>query len=185
MDVRPLALDGPLLLTPARHADARGHFSETWRADVLRPHLGAVAFVQDNEAVSRRRGTVRGLHLQRPPEAQGKLVRVVKGAVFDVVVDARAGSPGFGRHVAVTLEARTGNQIWVPPGFLHGLCTLEDETIVLYKVTAHYNPAHDVGVRWNDPALGIAWPVGADAAIVSPRDAGLPLLAAFAPVEAP
>jgi dTDP-4-dehydrorhamnose 3,5-epimerase len=119
---------------------------------------------------------LRGLHCQRPPRAQGKLVRVTRGAVFDVAVDVRAGSLTFGQHVAVELTGGNARQLWVPPGFLHGFCTLTDDTEVLYKVTDGYSQPHDVAVRWNDPQLAIDWPVTASELILSAKDAAAPLL---------
>lgn len=174
MDVEPLAIPEVLLLTPRRFGDDRGFFSETFRADVLRD-LGITAnFVQDNHSRSAAAGVVRGLHYQRPPQAQGKLLRVIAGSVFDVAVDFRVGSPTFGRWVGATLSAQNGVQIWVPPGFLHGFCTLEPGTEVLYKVTEYYAPELDAGIFWNDPALGIDWPVSPEAAILSAKDAVAP-----------
>lgn len=177
MQVERLAIPDVLLVTPPRHGDARGFLSETWK-------LGAWAeigipgpFVQDNHAYSADRGVVRGLHLQLAPNAQGKLVRAVRGAVFDVAVDVRHGSPTFGRHVAAVLSAENWAQLWVPPGFLHGYATIEPHSEVLYKVTAPYDRGAERGVAWDDPALGIAWPVGPEVAILSPKDCVLPRLA--------
>jgi dTDP-4-dehydrorhamnose 3,5-epimerase len=127
--------------------------------------------------MSARKGTLRGLHFQKPPRAQGKLVRVLRGSIFDVAVDIRRGSPTYGRHVGVTLNATDGGQLWVPPGFLHGFCTLDDDTEVFYKVTSYYSPAHDAGVLWNDPALEIEWPVPPHAAFLSDKDQRHPRLA--------
>jgi dTDP-4-dehydrorhamnose 3,5-epimerase len=124
----------------------------------------------------------RSLHFQRPPAAQGKLVRVVKGAIFDVAVDIRGGSPTFGKHVSARLDADHGAQLWVPPGFAHGYCTLDPDTLVSYKVTNFYSPADDGGILWNDPALGIDWPSGAGGAVLSVKDTQLPLLADLAPL---
>ncbi len=169
---------GPVLLTPARHADERGFFSETFSAERFAAAVGEyVSFVQDNHSLSRRAGTIRGLHYQAPPAAQGKLVRVVRGAVLDVAVDIRHGSPGFGRHVAVELSADNWAQLWVPPGFAHGFCTLVPDTEVIYKVTAAYSPGHDFGLAFDDPALGIAWPVDPAAATLSDKDRRQPRLA--------
>jgi dTDP-4-dehydrorhamnose 3,5-epimerase len=121
---------------------------------------------------------LRGLHYQLPPCAQGKLIRVTRGAVLDVAVDIRRGSPGFGSHVAVLLSAENWQQLWVPPGFAHGYCTLEDETEVLYKTTEYYSPAHERGIAWDDPALAIGWPTAPAAMVVAERDRLLPRLAA-------
>lgn len=169
------------LIRPVRHEDHRGFFSEVFSERVLRAAGIEVAMVQDNHSLSRRRGTVRGLHFQVPPHAQAKLVRVVRGAILDVAVDLRDGSPSFGRHVAAVLDAGSGCQIFIPEGFAHGFCTLEPDTEIVYKVSAYYAPSHDRGVRWNDPALGIDWPDFADEALMSARDRALPMLAASPP----
>jgi dTDP-4-dehydrorhamnose 3,5-epimerase len=177
MQVIETAIAAVKLIRPARHGDARGFFSEVFRRDVLERHGIAADFVQDNHSLSRERGVVRGLHFQAPPMAQAKLVRVTAGAVLDVAVDIRRGSPSFGRHVAVRLSAQEWNQLFVPEGFAHGFCTLEADTEVLYKVNRYYAPEHDCGLLWNDPALGIDWPVSAGAALLSPRDRRHPVLA--------
>lgn len=171
------AIPDILLLEPVKHGDARGFFSETYRRSALAEHGVDVDFVQDNHSRSAARGTVRGLHFQKPPRAQGKLVRATRGAVLDVSVDIRRGSPTFGQHVAVRIGEEEWNQVYIPPGFAHGFCTLEPDTEVLYKVTDYYSPEHDAGLRWDDPALGIEWPVGADVATLSDKDTKHPLLA--------
>lgn len=176
MDIRSFDLPGLALVTPRRHGDARGFFAEVWRDDLLAPH-GITGFVQDNHSWSAAPGTVRGLHFQGPPSAQGKLVRCTRGAVLDVAVDLRRGSPTYGRHAAATLSRENGLMIWIPPGFAHGFCTLEPDTEVLYKVTAYYDAARDHGVAFDDPALAIAWPVARDAAVLSVKDAAWPRLA--------
>lgn len=176
MDVIETALPGVRVIRPRRHADRRGWFMETWNRRSFAAAGMPEAFVQDNAALSVARGTVRGLHFQVPPQAQGKLVWVTRGAAFDVAVDIRRGSPSFGQHVSVTLEAKTAEQLWIPPGFAHGYCTLEPDTELVYKVTDFYNPALDRGIRWDDPALRIDWPVRPGEAIVSDKDRGLPLL---------
>lgn len=160
-----------------KHGDHRGFFSEVFRRSALLEHGIDVDFVQENHSLSAARGTVRGLHFQIAPRAQAKLLRVPRGAILDVAVDIRHGSPTFGRHVAVRLGADEWNQIYVPVGFAHGFCTLEPDTEVLYKVSDYYSPEHERGIRWNDPALGIAWPVGADEAVLSPKDREYPMLA--------
>ena len=170
------ALEGVLIFTPKRIEDARGSFMECFRRDVFEAHAPGVGFVQDNLSLTRRRGSVRGLHYQRPPMAQGKLVRCGRGAILDVAVDVREGSPQYGRHVAVELSEENARQLWVPAGFLHGFCTLADDAEVLYKVTAHYSAAHDGGVRFDDPDLGIAWPEFVDPSLLSPKDAAAPRL---------
>jgi dTDP-4-dehydrorhamnose 3,5-epimerase len=171
------ALPEVKILVPERIGDERGFFSEVWNSRELR-RLGIDAgFVQDNHVRNPLAGTVRGLHYQVAPMAQGKLLRVTRGAVFDVAVDIRRGSSNFGRHAGTVVSAENWRQVWVPAGFAHGYCTLEDDTEVLYKVTDYYSPAHERGIAWNDPELAIAWPVAADAAIVSARDRRLPRLA--------
>jgi len=164
------------LIEPVRHADSRGFFSEVFKENELRKHAIDIDFVQDNHSLSVSKGVVRGLHFQIAPFAQAKLLRVTAGSIFDVAVDIRDGSPSFGRHVAVVLSATDWNQILIPEGFAHGYCTLEPNTEVIYKVSAYYSPSHDCGLLWNDPALGIAWPVGADEALVSDKDRKHPVL---------
>jgi dTDP-4-dehydrorhamnose 3,5-epimerase len=176
LDIRSYDIPDVKLLTPRRFGDDRGFFSEVWRDDLFREVCGAVTFVQDNHSYSTRRGTLRGLHFQRPPSAQGKLVRVIRGAVLDVAVDIRHGSPTFGRHIAVELSASNWSQLWVPPGFLHAFCTLQDDTEFLYKVTHVYSPADDGGVIFNDPDLGIDWPIPRSELTLSPKDLALPRL---------
>ena len=173
-----LAIPEVFLFTPPRHADARGPFVETFSKALLDPETGPLDWVQDNQSRSVKAGTLRGLHLQAPPHAQDKLVRVGRGAIFDVAVDVRRGSPTFGRHVSATLSEANGVQIFVPKGFAHGFVTLEPETEVLYKVTHAYAPASERGVLWRDPALAIAWPVAARDIAINARDDGWPLLAA-------
>lgn len=182
MQIEETSLPGVLVITPKRFGDERGWFSEVFRDDLFRRAAGDVGFVQDNHSLSRPVGTVRGLHFQRHPTAQGKLIRCIAGAILDVAVDIRVGSPTFGRHVAVELSAETGRQLWVPVGFAHGFCTLVPDTEVVYKVTAPYSAADDGGILWDDPALGIAWPVGPEAALLSDKDRRQPRLADLAPV---
>jgi dTDP-4-dehydrorhamnose 3,5-epimerase len=176
MKFREFDVPGLKFFVPRRSTDARGFFSEIWIDRWFREEIADVAFVQDNQTVSTRQGTVRGLHFQKPPAAQGKLVRVVRGSIFDVAVDIRKGSPSYRQHVATRLDAAEGAQLWVPPGFLHGFCTLEDETEVYYKVTSYYSPSHDAGVLWNDQDLGINWPVEPDAVVLSDKDKRHPRL---------
>jgi dTDP-4-dehydrorhamnose 3,5-epimerase len=177
MEAIRLDLPGVVQITPRRFVDERGFLAETYSERGLAQIGIEVPFVQDNHSLSRRAGTIRGLHFQTPPHAQAKLVRVISGAILDVALDLRHGSPGFGKHVAVTLSAATGTQLFVPEGFAHGFCTLEPDTQVIYKLSRPYRAASDAGVFWNDPALGIAWPVDASAAILSDKDLTLPLLA--------
>jgi dTDP-4-dehydrorhamnose 3,5-epimerase len=164
------------LIKPLRHVDSRGFLSEVFKEQVLQEHGIDVHFVQDNHSLSKNKDVVRGLHFQIPPFAQAKLVRVIAGSIFDVAVDIRSGSPSFGRHVAVVLSASEGDQIFIPAGFAHGYCTIEPESEVVYKVSAYYSAEHDRGILWNDPALGIAWPLSANEALISDRDRNNPLL---------
>ena len=168
-------------IRPVRHRDPRGFFSEIFREDVLREHGIDVDFVQENHSLSVDPGVVRGLHFQVTPAAQAKLVRVGVGSIIDVAVDIRAGSPTYGHHVAVVLSAAEGNQLFVPEGFAHGFCTLEPNTEVFYKVNRYYSREHDRGLAWNDPALGIAWPVSGDATLLSDKDRRNPLMAELPP----
>jgi dTDP-4-dehydrorhamnose 3,5-epimerase len=169
-------------LVPNRHGDARGWFSETYRADKLAAAGIANDFVQDNQSFSAPAFTVRGLHFQTPPAAQAKLVRVLSGSILDVAVDLRRTSATFGRHVAVRLDAEGGEQLFVPAGFAHGFCTLEPDTMVAYKVDAYYSPENDRNLVWNDPDLGIAWPVDEAQAALSDKDRAAPRFAALGPV---
>ena len=176
MRVTPTAIDGVLVIEPDVHVDGRGFFVETYQAERYQRHGIAEPFVQDNHSRSVG-GTLRGLHLQvRRP--QGKLVRVTEGEVFDVAVDVRMGSPTFGRWVAVTLTAENFKQCYIPPGFAHGFCVLSPVAQVEYKCTDFYEAAAEVGIAWNDPALGIPWPVRDP--ILSPRDMRHPTLAELA-----
>ncbi|KQT88677.1 dTDP-4-dehydrorhamnose 3,5-epimerase [Methylobacterium sp. Leaf466] len=163
-------------VVPVRHGDARGWFSETFRADVLADAGIANVFVQDNQSFSAPQGTIRGLHFQIAPAAQAKLIRVLSGSILDVAVDLRRASPTFGRHVAVRLDAENGEQLFVPAGFAHGFCTLEPGTMVAYKVDAYYSLAHDRALAWNDPEVGIAWPVAEAEAQLSDKDRVAPRL---------
>jgi dTDP-4-dehydrorhamnose 3,5-epimerase len=182
MLLESLAIPDVKRLVPRVFRDERGEFAETYSQRALETAGLQVAFVQDNHSISRAKGVVRGLHFQKPPHAQGKLVRVTRGAVFDVAVDIREGSPTYGRHVATVLSAENWAQLWVPPGFAHGFCTLEPETEVLYKVTAYYAPESDSGIAWDDVALGIDWPVTVGEATLSDKDRRLPKLADLGPV---
>ena len=176
MQILETAIVDVKLIKPVRHVDSRGFFSAVFKESELRKHAIDTNFVQDNHSLSVSKGVVRGLHFQIAPFAQAKLLRVVAGSILDVAVDIRGGSPSYGRHVAVVLSAIDWNQIFIPEGFAHGFCTLEPNTEVLYKVNAYYSPEHDCGLLWNDPALGIAWPVTADEALVSDRDGKHPVL---------
>ena len=166
-----LSIPDVRLITPRRFGDHRGWFTETWSRRTL-----DIAFCQDNMSLSAEVGTIRGLHFQKPPHAQAKLVMVLQGAILDVAVDIRRASPTFGRHVAVELSAAAGNQLLIPRGFAHGFCTLEPGTQVMYKVDDFYAPESDAGIFWADPDLAINWPVRVDQAHLSPKDLGLPRL---------
>ncbi len=170
---KSLPIDGLVLISLKRFEDGRGFFRETYAEQPYKDAGIACDFVQDNQSLSHGRGVVRGLHFQGPPAAQAKLVRCSVGAIFDVAVDIRNGSPTYGTHVAVELSAENGHQLFVPEGFAHGFCTLTEEALVEYKVSSHYAPDTEGGIRWNDPALGIDWPVGADTAILSQKDRSL------------
>ena len=170
MDIYPLAIPDIKLLVPIRHEDQRGDFSETWSRRRLAEAGIGVDFVQDNQSLSKSAGTVRGLHFQAPPRAQAKLVRVVRGRIFDVALDLRAGSASYGHSVCVELSDQDRKQLFVPRGFAHGFCTLEDNTEVLYKVDDYYAAEHDSGLYWCDADIGIDWPVDEQRAIVSDKD---------------
>ncbi|WP_430259392.1 dTDP-4-dehydrorhamnose 3,5-epimerase [Neorhizobium sp. IRS_2294] len=171
------AISGLVIIQPTRFGDSRGYFSETFRADYFKKNVGPWEFTQDNQSLSAELGTIRGLHFQLHPRAQGKLVRCLAGSILDVAVDIRTGSPTYGQHVKAELTADNGHQLWVPPGFAHGFCTLEPNSIISYKVTDYYSPEHDRGLLWNDPELGIEWPVDAEAAVLSAKDKVQPRLA--------
>jgi dTDP-4-dehydrorhamnose 3,5-epimerase len=179
MEARNLALPGVMLLTPRRFSDSRGYFIETYNARTFHGLGITTTFVQDNQSYSAARGTVRGLHAQLPPAAQAKLVRVLQGSVYDVAVDIRVGSPTFGRADGATLTAAGGEQLFIPRGFLHGFCTLEPDTMVAYKVDDFYAPASDSGVIWNDPTLGVQWPVAPGDVVLSAKDEKLVPFADF------
>jgi dTDP-4-dehydrorhamnose 3,5-epimerase len=173
MKVERLAIPDVILVTPPRFGDARGFFSETFKLREFAQAGIDVPFVQDNQSLSAAPGTLRGLHCQIAPFVQGKLVRVVRGAIWDVAVDIRQGSPTYGRHVGATLSAENWSQLWVPGGFLHGFVTLEPDTEVIYKVTGAYDRASERGVIWSDPDLGIPWPVAPDGVTLSEKDTKL------------
>lgn len=176
MNVQKLSIPDVMLITPQKFADERGFFSETWNADKLKNYGLSATFVQDNQSFSAQTGTVRGLHCQIEPYAQGKLVRVLRGAIWDVAVDIRQGSPTYGQWVAAELSVENWTQIWIPYGFLHGFCTLVPNTEVLYKVTEPYAKDCERAVRWNDPVLALPWPVGAEEVVLSDKDRDAPLL---------
>jgi dTDP-4-dehydrorhamnose 3,5-epimerase len=174
MIVEPTAIPDVLLITPKRFVDGRGFFSETWNEIRFTEAGIAVSFVQDNHARSMERGVVRGLHTQIGPNAQGKLIRVVRGSIWDVAVDVRPDSPTYGKHAGVVLSADNWQQLWIPAGLLHGYCTLEPDTEVIYKVTAPWDRTAERGIVWNDPELAVPWPIAPVDAILSDKDLILP-----------
>jgi dTDP-4-dehydrorhamnose 3,5-epimerase len=177
MQFRAFDIDGPIQIVPRKHEDHRGYFSEIFRLNSFAEHVGPVTFVQENQSLSNAPGTIRGIHFQTPPMAQGKLVRCVAGRLLDVIVDLRQGSPTFGRWVSVVLSPEDLNQLWVPVGFGHGFCTLEPNSIISYRVTQYYSPEHDKGVAWDDPEIGVDWPSIADPETLSGKDREQPRLA--------
>ncbi|MFZ2982193.1 MAG: dTDP-4-dehydrorhamnose 3,5-epimerase [Sphingobium sp.] len=181
MEIQTFDIAGVALLTPRHIGDERGYFAETFRIDLFATRVGDHDFVQDNESMSAKAGTVRGLHFQSEPHAQGKLVRCTAGALFDVAVDIRQGSPTYGRWVGETLTPATGKQLWVPPGFAHGFCSLEPNTVICYKVTDYYSAECDKGLAWDDSANGITWPDIADPETLSAKDRKQPLLSQSPP----
>lgn len=176
LEIRPLEIEGLLEIRPPKHGDERGFFSEVWREDQLAAAGVAVHFVQDNHSYSRARGVLRGLHYQLPPAGQDKLVRVTRGSVFDVAVDIRRGSPTFGRWAGLVLSADEWNQLFVPKGFAHGFVTLEEDCEVLYKVSAPFAPELDRAIRFDDPDIGIEWPLSPAALTLSDKDRQAPRL---------
>ena len=179
MNIEETALPGVLILTPARHGDARGFFSESWNRRTLAEAGIDIDFVQDNHSLSRDVGTIRGLHYQAPPHAQAKLVRCGRGALYDVAVDARKGAPTYGQWVGIELSYENGKQLLIPEGFLHGFVTREENTEIIYKCSDQYAPAAEGAVRFDDRDLNIDWGIAPGAAILSDRDAAAPSFAAF------
>ena len=175
LSVEKTPLEGLLILTPRRFGDARGFFSESWNAQTMADAGIDLAFVQDNHSLSARKGTLRGLHFQTPPMAQDKLVRCGRGALFDVAVDIRSGSPTYGQWFGVELSAENGRQLLVPIGFAHGFVTLNDDTEICYKCTAPYAPECDAGIAWNDSAIAVEW--GVSDPVLSNKDAQAGVLA--------
>ena len=168
------------LIHPQRFGDDRGWFTEIYNEKSFRDAGIDCRFVQDNHSLSRPAGTLRGLHFQTPPRGQAKLVRCIRGRIYDVAVDVRRGSPTFGHWVGAELSAENGRQIFLPVGFAHGFVTLEPDTEVTYKVSDFYAPANDGGIRWDDPDIGVAWPLATNVApMLSPKDAKLPRFAEF------
>jgi dTDP-4-dehydrorhamnose 3,5-epimerase len=163
-------IEGPLLFVPNQHRDPRGTFAETFREDEFAAAIGDASLVQENQSVSAPVNTIRGLHFQVNPHAQGKLVRVTHGAILDVAVDIRPDSPTFGKHIRIELSDQNWYQLWVPPGFAHGFRTLVPDTTVVYKVSDYYSPEHDRGIAWNDPDLAIDWQLGRMVPVISDKD---------------
>jgi len=177
LDIQPTALPDVKIIQTKRFGDERGFFSEVYNRLRFEEAGLEFDFVQDNHSLSIKAGTIRGLHFQCPPFAQGKLVRVTRGRILDVAVDLRRSSPTYGQHVAVELSAENWRQLLVPVGFAHGFCSLEPDTEVLYKVTSYYSAEHDRGLAFDDPALGIPWPIPVREAILSEKDCKHPRLA--------
>jgi dTDP-4-dehydrorhamnose 3,5-epimerase len=175
IEVTSLSIPDVKIIRPKKFGDHRGFFSETYNKRALQEACLVFDFVQDNHSLSAKAGTIRGLHYQGEPFAQDKLVRVIRGRILDVAVDIRKSSPFFGKWVAAEISAEEWNQILVPAGFAHGICTLEPDTELLYKVTNYYAPQHDFGIRWDDPDLLIAWPFAPDRVTLSDKDKNLPL----------
>ena len=175
MEYKETAIKGVYVIEPRVFADSRGYFMEAWKQAEFNEHVGHVEFVQDNESKSSR-GVLRGLHYQKGEFSQAKLVRVIKGCVLDVAVDLRRSSPTFGQHVMVELSEENKRQFFIPRGFAHGFLVMSDEAIFTYKVDNAYAPQADAGIRWNDPALGIKWPVNPDEVQTSEKDLKQPLL---------
>jgi len=178
MKITTTAIEGLLILEPRIFPDDRGYFYESYNKNKFADAGITADFVQDNQSFSQK-GALRGLHGQADPFAQGKLVRVLQGSVLDVAVDIRKNSPTYGQHVTVELSGTNHLQFWVPPGFLHGFVTLEDDTIFTYKVTNFYDKASEIGVIWNDPTLAIGWGVDLKDVLLSPKDEILPAFADF------
>jgi dTDP-4-dehydrorhamnose 3,5-epimerase len=172
--ITPLEISGLLLIVPKRIEDSRGYFAELYNEKLLAEAGEPVGFVQDNFSLSRKKGTVRGLHYQTPPRQQAKLVRVSRGRILDVALDLRSSSPSYGKHISRELSAESGEQLFIPAGFAHGFCTLENDTEVVYKVSDFYDPQTEHGVLWCDPDLNISWPVEPSQATVSEKDAKQP-----------
>jgi dTDP-4-dehydrorhamnose 3,5-epimerase len=183
MKIKDLEIPEVKLLLPEQHNDSRGYVAEILQEERLR-NLGLpIHFVQENQSLSLKKHTIRGLHFQKPPAAQAKLLRLLRGKAFEVVLDVRPHSPTFGRHVTTILSSDELTQLFIPAGFAHGFCALEDHTVILYKMSHRYEPACESGVLWNDPALAIDWPVPSHGAILSLRDANLPCLKDLSLIE--
>jgi dTDP-4-dehydrorhamnose 3,5-epimerase len=177
MQIREFEIAGPLEIIPRKLQDARGYFSEIFRLDTFSSYAGQVSFPQENQSLSANVGTIRGIHFQTHPCAQGKLVRCLAGSVLDIAVDLRRDSGSFGKWISVVLSPDDNNQLWIPVGFGHAFCTLEPNSVVGYRVTSYYSPDDDKGVAWNDPDIGIEWPEVADPESLSQKDRNQPMLA--------
>lgn len=175
MKVTPLKLEGAYLLEPVVHEDRRGFFMESYNENVMKKNGISIAFIQDNQALSKEAGVLRGMHYQLNPKAQTKLIQVLTGAIYDVIVDIRRSSPTFGQWFGVIITEKNKRQLLVPKGFAHGYCTLVPDTQVFYKVDEYYSPEHDRGILWNDPDLNIDWPVSDP--LLSVKDEKQPILA--------
>ena len=177
MQFERLDIPDVILITPKKFGDERGYFMESFRKSLFEEAVGNFDFVQDNQSLSADAGTIRGLHFQLEPKAQGKLVSCVTGAILDVAVDIRTGSPTYGHHVTAELTPDNGQMLWVPAGFAHGFCTLEANSKVSYKVTEYYSPEHDRGLAYDDPEIGINGPIASGKAVLSAKDRRQPKLA--------
>ncbi|WP_430473406.1 dTDP-4-dehydrorhamnose 3,5-epimerase [Thalassospira lucentensis] len=173
MEFNAFDIDGPVLFVPNRHRDARGVFAEIFRNDEFRDAVGEVDLVQENQSISQPINTLRGLHYQTAPYAQGKLVRVTQGAIMDVAVDIRPHSATFGRHIKIELSSDNWYQLWIPEGFAHGFKTLRPDTHVMYKASNYYSPDHERGILWNDPDLRIDWELYGQQPVLSKKDLDL------------
>ncbi|WP_026372171.1 dTDP-4-dehydrorhamnose 3,5-epimerase [Rhizobium sp. 42MFCr.1] len=181
MKIGALPLAGLTKITPTRLGDHRGYFSEVFKDGWFRENVADVTFVQENESLSATVGIIRGLHFQLDPFAQGKLVRCLAGRIFDVAVDIRLGSPSYGQWYGCELSNENGEQLWIPTGFAHGFATLVPDCVISYKVTAPYSAVSDRGLFWNDPEIGIEWPVPVDSVVLSDKDKVQPKLADLPP----
>jgi dTDP-4-dehydrorhamnose 3,5-epimerase len=177
MEFRTFSLDGPIEITPRKIVDERGYFSEVFRADAFAANVSETVFVQDNQSLSIRAGTIRGIHFQAPPAAQGKLVRCLAGKVFDVGVDLRHDSPSYGQWVSTILTSEANNHLWLPAGFGHAFCTLEPNSVIGYRVTSYYSAENDKGLAWDDAEVAIDWPECLDPETLSAKDRTQPALA--------
>jgi dTDP-4-dehydrorhamnose 3,5-epimerase len=179
MEFRTFEIEGPIEVVPRKIKDERGYFSETFRLAPFAERAGPVEFVQDNQSLSARAGTIRGIHFQSHPAAQGKLVRCLAGSVLDIAVDLRRDSPAYGKWISVILTPQENNQLWIPVGFGHAFCTLQPNSVISYRVTSYYSPEHDKGVAWDDSDIDIHWPDLADPSTLSAKDRTQPSLAAL------